>query len=158
MILAIDPGNIQSGYCFMAEDYKPIIHGKADNKLILTKIDSAEVRYAVIEMVASYGMPVGQTVFDTCVWIGRFTQELENNGIPVKYVKRKEYVAEFCGNTRANDANVRQYLVDRFAPYTPNHGKGVKKSPGWFYGVSKDAWSAIAIGTYFLDKERENDR
>ena len=156
MILAIDPGNIVSGYCLMDEDYTPMLFGKEDNTLILTKIDALgqRPRAAIIEMVASYGMPVGQTVFDTCVWIGRFTQELENNGVPIFYVKRKEYVAEFCGSTKANDANVRQYLIDRFAPNTPNYGKGTKVSPGFFYGVKADVWQAIAIGTYFIDKEK----
>ena len=175
MILAIDPGNIVSGYCLMDENYKPVMFGKEDNNFILSKIDILADTYdpwglfqekhsmlhpkaAVIEMVASYGMPVGQTVFDTCVWIGRFTQQLENNGIPVYYVKRKEYVVEFCGSSRANDANVRQYLIDRFAPNTANYGKGTKKEPGWFKGFSKDVWQAYAIGTYFLDKEKENDR
>ena len=156
VILAIDPGNIESGYCVLKDNYSPLEFGKVENNVLLNMIGGRfpwlRIDEAVIEMVASYGMPVGKTVFDTCVWIGRFTQELDNQSIPISYVTRKEYVTEFCGSARAKDANVIQYLIDRFAPDTPNRGKGTKKNPGWFYGFKADVWQAYALGVYQLDR------
>lgn len=161
MILAIDPGNKQSGYAILDTDYKPVDFGKVDNttlkSIIRQAVWSKRVDRVVIEMVASYGMPVGETVFDTCVWIGRFTEliaQCPTQDAEITYVKRKEYIVDLIGSVKAKDSNVIQYLIDRFAKDTPNRGKGTKKSPGWFYGVSKDVWQAIAIGVWFLDKER----
>ncbi len=56
---------------------------------------------------------------------------------------------------RAKDANISQALRDRFGE------KGTKAHPGWFYGVSKDVWSAIAVGVayydmYLVSKEGKN--
>ena len=161
MILAIDPGNKQSGYAILDTDYKPVDFGKIDNttlkSIIRQAVWSKRVDRVVIEMVASYGMPVGETVFDTCVWIGRFTEliaQCPTQDAEITYVKRKEYIVDLIGSVKAKDSNVIQYLIDRFAKDTPNRGKGTKKSPGWFYGVSKDVWQAIAIGVWYLDKER----
>ena len=157
MILAIDPGNKESGYAIVSNDYIPIKFGKEENNTILDIIslcDRYEIDHAVIEMVASYGMPVGETVFDTCVWIGRFVQMCEDWEMPVSFVKRKEYVTDLCGSAKAKDANVIQYLIDRFAKDTPNRGKGTKKAPGFFYGFHADCWQAQAIAVWYIDKER----
>ena len=62
----------------------------------------------------------------------------------VEFVTRKEEKLAICHSMKANDATIRQALVDRFAPGTPNHGKGNKKKPGFFYGFSADMWSAFA--------------
>lgn len=150
MIIAIDPGNKESGYCIL-DDYRPVEFGKVENDTLQGIIRSRNVGKAIIEMVASYGMPVGETVFDTCVWIGRFTQVLDEMSVPIEYVKRKQYVTDLCGSAKAKDSNVIQYLVDRFAKDVPNHGKGSVKNKGWFYGFSKDIWQAYAIGVWFLD-------
>lgn len=156
MILAIDPGNKESGYCFLNKDYTPRIFDKVDNEtlrdLLRFYLTTGMITEAVIEKVASYGMPVGETVFDTCIWIGRFTELLHTCDIPVEYVRRKEYVVDLCGSPKAKDSNVIQYLIDRFASDTPNHGKGTKSDPGWFYGFKKDVWQAYAIGVWYLDK------
>ena len=32
-----------------------------------------------------------------------------------------------------------------------NTTKGTKKNKGWFYGVSKDVWAAIAVGVTYHD-------
>ena len=74
----------------------------------------------VIEMIASYGMPVGKEVFDTCVWIGRFA---EASGMPTNYIYRKDEKMNICHSKRAKDSNIRQALIDRFGVV------GTKKNP-----------------------------
>ena len=93
MIFAIDPGNVESAYVMMHSNYDIYKFGKVPNEEMRQIIMDHEDENAitVIEMIASYGMAVGQTVFDTCVWIGRFT-ELSNN---VEYMFRKRRENEY---------------------------------------------------------------
>ena len=163
MILAIDPGNKQSGYAILDTDYKPVDFGKIDNttlkSIIRQAVWSKRVDRVVIEMVASYGMPVGETVFDTCVWIGRFTEliaQCPTQDTEITYVKRKEYIVDLIGSVKAKDSNVIQYLIDRFAKDTPNRGKGTKDNEGWFHGFKADVWQAYAIAVWALDKEKKD--
>jgi hypothetical protein len=58
---------------------------------------------------------------------------------------------------RAKDSNIRQSLVDRFAPGERNYGKGTKAKPGFFYGFAADAWQAYALGVTYLDIRRDKD-
>lgn len=147
-LLAIDPGNTDSAYVIMSEDYKPIIHEKVPNETLLAHIET-DFSYLcltdmAVEMVACYGMPVGKEVFETCVWIGRFIQAA--NYIPVKqFIYRKDEKINLCGSMKAKDGNIRQALIDRFGIV------GTKKNQGFFYGFSKDQWAAMAIGTTYLD-------
>ena len=151
-ILAIDPGNIESGYALIEmPDFKLLEFGKVKNEELLEIIENDKFDgffKVAIEMVASYGMAVGKSVFDTCVWIGRFVQALANDG--VDYVYRKDEKMCLCGSMKAKDSNIRQALIDRYAKHDFKNGKGVKNNPDTFYGVSKDVWQAIAVGvTYY---------
>lgn len=159
-ILAIDPGNIESGYVFVEHNRKNITKilekGKVKNEELLQKIrDKSFGEYDLaIEMIASYGMPVGKEVFDTCVWSGRF---LEAAGLSecigrFSWVFRREEKLLLCGSMKAKDSNIIQALVDRYAPGQPNHGKGTKKAPGFFYGFAKDTWQAMAVATSYFEK------
>ena len=152
MILAIDPGNIESGYVILDKDLRPIEIGKIKNeelKYILELPSTKEtIKYYAIEMIASYGMGVGQSVFETCVWIGRFIEVIGDN---YKYIYRKDEKMNLCGSMKAKDSNIVQALIDRFAPNTNNKGKGTKKEPGWFYGFKKDIWQAYAVGVTYYD-------
>lgn len=146
-ILAIDPGNIESAYVLMGEDYKPLEFGKVDNNKLLEYMQILIYGKVVIEMVASYGMAVGATVFETCVWIGKY---LQASGVPTERIFRKDVKMNLCGQTRAKDSNIRQALIDRFGVV------GTKKQPGWFYGFKSDIWAAYAVGvTYFDTKPSE---
>lgn len=159
MILAIDPGNVQSAYVLMDDiTYKPIKFGILPNEGLLLEIECdfyewnsgnyLEPETVVIEMVASYGMAVGKTVFDTCVWIGRFTQEAYTHGCKIEYIYRQEEKMNLCHTMKAKDANIRQALIERFGVV------GTKKNPGWFYGFKNDIWAAYAVGVTYLDKQR----
>ena len=155
-ICAIDPGNEQSAYVLCSPDLRPLSFTKAENELMymhmcdaLATLDpGAEVVFA-IEMIASYGMPVGAEVFDTCVWIGRLLERLRN--CPVTLIYRKDEKLAICGSPRATDATIRQALIDRFAPGEPNGGKGTKKSPGFFYGFRADIWAAFAVAVTYWE-------
>lgn len=151
-ILAIDPGNIESAYCLIDTDtYKPLSFGKQDNNWLLGFIDTQGALFhkVIIEMIASYGMPVGKEVFETCVWIGRFKQIAESQDIVVEYIYRKDEKINICHSMKAKDSNIRQALIDRFGEV------GTKKNPGWFYGFKADIWSAYAVGITYLDLNKE---
>ena len=170
-ILAIDPANVESGWVVIdCDDYRPLAFGKTNNEDFRDMIysgDFGDVKLwgedeviPAIEMVASYGMPVGREVFETCVWIGRFEEALlkARHGYSRLYtdpefIFRKDVKMNICGRTSAKDANIRQALIDRFAS-TPS-GQGTKKNPDWFYGFKADMWAAYATGTYCLDKIKE---
>lgn len=151
MILAIDPGNIESAYVVLDEDLKPIKFGKVKNIELLVICEELSKKHnyeLAIEMVASYGMPVGEEVFETVFWIGRFWQAFD--AVRVK-IYRKDEKMNLCHSMKANDATIKQALVDRFAYGVSNHGKGTKKTPGWFYGFKADTWAAYAVGVTYSD-------
>jgi len=77
--LAIDPGTYKSAWVLIqAPELKPLAFGHEANEIVLQRIDKrdygvdARPEALAIEMPASYGMAVGQELFDTCFWVGRF--------------------------------------------------------------------------------------
>ena len=109
-------------------------------------------------MIASYGMPVGEETFNTCVWIGRFVQAampIEADLIPLLDVKMA-----LCHDSRAKDANIRRAILDLY-PAT-GCGKtpqvGTKKKPGPLYGVKSHSWAALAVGQTWCLKRRSDVR
>lgn len=153
-ILAIDPGDTQSAYCVIdAETYKPYRFDKVDNNDMISIIElyGSIVNKVAIEMVASYGMPVGREVFNTCVWIGRFIQKASGMMLTPDLVYRAQEKLNICKSPKANDATIRKALIDRFAKHDLKNGKGTKKNPDWFYNFRADIWAAYAVGVTFLD-------
>ena len=154
IIFAIDPGNTESGYAVIQmPKFKLLEFGKVPNEQLLKMIPitANQADALAIEMVASYGMAVGRDVFETCVWIGRFIQAAQKEHT---LVYRKDEKLCLCGNLKAKDSNIRQALIDRYATHDFKSGKGIKKDPDTFYGVSKDAWQAIAVGVTYYESRR----
>lgn len=161
-LLSIDPGPTESAYVIIdTTDCQPLSFGKISNhelrNLITTAPDWFEADKVVIEMIASYGMSVGAEVFDTCVWIGRFSEAVRGNWWPwtePALIKRLPVKVYHCKSAKATDANIAQALKDRFAKGVRNHGKGTKAEPGFFYGFHSDVWAAFALAVYAADQEQ----
>ncbi len=148
-ILAIDPGTTESAFvCWDGENIGPF--KKLPNNEILEMLKIIDPCNVVIEMIASYGMPVGKEVFETCLWIGRFMQAYHDPD-SVSLMYRKDVKLNICNSPRANDTTIRKALIDRFAYQVPNHGKGYKKAPGFFYGFKTDVWAAFAVAVTYYD-------
>lgn len=146
-IIAIDPGNSESAYVIF-DGTRILAFGKLPNLEIRYMLLEKVTRdcFVAIEMVACYGMPVGEDVFDTCVAIGNFQQICRDRGVEPVLYKRLAVKMHLCHTTQAKDSNVIQALKDRFGD------KGTKKAPGFFYGVSGDVWQAFALAVYVSDQ------
>ena len=141
-VFAIDPGTTESGWCDTrrSDDGRIVVidSGVMSNEELIQFVDGKERSGVLlaVEMIASYGMPVGREVFETCVYIGRL---IERWDAIHRLVYRKDVKLHLCGTSRAKDANIRQALLDKVGP------AGSKKTPGPTYGVKSHAWSALAV-------------
>lgn len=148
-ILAIDPGCDKSAYVIWDTDNQVILHkGKVANDELLHVLTSPSLYdTVVIEMIASYGMAVGKEVFETCIWIGKYTQVAQYEGAEVRRVLRQPIKLHHCNSNKANDSNVRAALIDKYG------SPGTKKSPNPVYNdhtvkMAADIWAAFALATY----------
>lgn len=143
-ILAIDAGNTYSGVAIVElPEFRLVWFGKLPNEEVYDVVKNFHIDEVALEMVACYGMPVGKDVFETCVWIGRFIEQLK--GHKISYVYRKDEKMCLCGSLKAKDSNIRQALINRYAKHDYKTGKGTKKNQDVFYGVANDVWQAIAV-------------
>jgi len=144
-ILAIDPGPVASALVLLGPDRKILQRSIEGNEKVASILRTGATRWCwphvAIEMIASYGMPVGAEVFETCTWIGRFEEAYVHTDLMARYF-RKDIKLHLCGSNRARDSNVRQALIDLLGP------AGVKKNPGPTYGIKKDMWAALAVAVY----------
>lgn len=155
--MAIDPGNAQSAYVIWNKETKELIEkDKIDNQSLLELIDIykdiQDLKHFAVEMIASYGMPVGKEIFDTVLWIGKFIDRWRKKH---ELIYRKDEKIQICGTMKAKDPNIRQAIIDIYG------GKevaiGNKKNPGLLYQVKADIWQALAVAiTYeklYVSKE-----
>ena len=106
--------------------------------------------HLAIEMVACYGMPVGEEVFETCVWIGRFLAAFDG---PHTKLKRNEIKMHLCHRIQGvNDSVMRQRLIDIYGGKEKAIGK--KKSPGPLHGIHGDCWQALAVAVVWWEKNQ----
>lgn len=144
-VFALDPGYERTAWVVLV-DGKPFEHGLDPNFAVLDRVRSWGTDYLLaVEMIASYGMPVGREVFDTCIWIGRFVEAWERRRGKHLLVYRREVKLHLCNSAKAKDGNVRAALIDHFGP-GKDRAVGVKASPGPLYGVKADVWAALGVG------------
>lgn len=148
MILAIDPGDQLSAFV-VYDGKRPVDHGKVPNVEMRSRVGLGNYHVLVVEMIASYGMPVGAEVFETCVQIGRLQEIAESSGLPWHLVYRREVKLHMCGQARAKDSNVRQALIDKYGGKAKAIGR--KSSPGPLYGLKADEWQALAVAVTYSE-------
>ncbi len=149
--IAIDPGNelsamlVWNGSSIENAWYCP------NDEIVLRLRDwdrGPRIVPLVIEQIASYGMAVGETTFETVFWSGRFA---EAYGIDrVHRMKRLAVKLHLCHDSRAKDGNIRQALLDRWGGKEKAIGR--KACQGVFYGISGDLWAALAVAVTWHDQ------
>ena len=154
-ILAIDPGTERSALLIYDSINKSVSeHGIRGNETTLELIIGGTLPQpfvCAIEMIGSYGMRVGKSVFETCVWIGRFIQAVDNKYlIGTELIYRRDVKMHLCGSTRAKDSNVRQAIMDKYGS-TRQEAIGTKKAQGPLYGISKDMWAALGVAITYAE-------
>ena len=157
MILAIDPGPIETGWALLhGISYEPFDFGKDKNTDLFNELNSVPRKEWMAGHLTSVVIekPVcqrysGSSISDTAVQAGIFAG-LYRPLTRVYLITRSKVRGHFCGN-KGNDSTIIKALVHRFAPDTPNLGKGHAKTPGYFYGFKADIWQAYALGVCFID-------
>ena len=164
--LAIDPGPKTSGVVILDTRHDPpqiLRHWQdmstkvlRDNLWFPDRFDlfGCPFEAVLLERVASFGMPVGETTINTILWSGRLMEVCERVGIPLYRMTRKKVVHSLCFNIKAGDSNVRRAILDLY-PKTGG-GKtpqiGTKNQPGPLYGIANDAFAALALGIAWARK------
>lgn len=148
-VLAIDPGPENSAFVLWNGE-RVLDSGILPNDEMIARLHGAapfvaDVR-VLIEKVESFGMAVGAEVFETVYWSGRFAQYWIQRGGGVDRIGRKAIKMHHCHSMRAKDANIRAALLDKYPA-------GKKASPGPSYGIKSHLWAALALATYWTEKE-----
>ena len=150
-IIGIDPGNEETAYAVMAEDYTVIEADKQANDQFLDYTLPALIRSGintvVVEGIQSYGMAVGKTVFETCYIVGECRRVAKLEGAEVRIYARPEYARALVGGMKVKDSTVRQALMTRF-------GGDKKGEPLYLLKGNSDKRSAFAIAVYHADKRK----
>jgi hypothetical protein len=166
-VLGLDPGTWETAYVGWDQETNKIIeHGFVPNEELLSWFREGQQQYTHvgIEMIASYGMPVGKTTFETCLVIGRIIEIItehiksDRHGRTMsqqwrpswRLCYRKQVTKHVCSGRGAGDTNVRRAVMDLFPAI--GGGKepvvGIKSQPGPLFGISKHKWPALAVAIY----------
>ena len=149
--LGIDPGTEKTAISKISLHYATpntlslveafILPNEACRSWLRDELDWVWIDAVGIERMESFGR-AGASIFETCIWIGKFLSVMEQDTI--YSLARKTITSNICGST-GSDSTVRQALIDRF-------GKpGTKKNPGPTYGITKDMWSSTAVAVTLAD-------
>jgi hypothetical protein len=152
-VLAVDPGYQRSAWCLYWTDHVVELETR-ENAAALNRIGSGGFDAGTtlaVEMVESYGMPVGREVFRTVLWTGRFIEAWRGGAVVL--VPRRVVKLELCRSSRAKDSNVAQAVRDIL-------GEPPKKGhPTAGYGTRRpvaDQWAAIAVALTYQRLAAEN--
>lgn len=178
VIVCFDPGNNLTGWCVYSIENKVLFYkNKEDNLEVIEKFKEFFQKYNIlqvgIEYPSSYGMSVGQSLYDTCTFVGILIQISKDNNINPELVFRKSVKMFLCNSVRAKDAEVnlrvREYFGEDNTIKSPNvfyWNEEVEKNGGnkW---CNNDQYASIAVLCYLIyphdiliknEKEQERNK
>lgn len=137
IILAIDPGNAQSGVVKF-DGSRVLYAGVIENPDVLRIIADDRSDVLALELFVATNQRLGNESIETIHWGGRFHQASGDPDsvvlVPRSQVKKAVGVSHHGGDKEVNAALVR--LVGE---------KGTKAAPGPCYGVKSHAWAALGV-------------
>lgn len=178
VIICFDPGNDLTGWCvYSVEDKILFYKNKEDNLKVIEKFKEFFQKYNIlqvgIEYPSSYGMSVGQSLYDTCTFVGILIQISKNNNVNPELVFRKSVKMFLCNSVRAKDAEVnlrvREYFGEDNTIKSPNPfywNEEVEKNGGSKW-CNNDQYASIAVLCYLIyphdiliknEKEQERNK
>lgn len=142
-IFAVDGGCTVSSFVLFDCATQSIVDKGLDvpNEALLARIGTETYNVFAFEKLASFGFCVGQEVFDTIEWNGRFRHAAEIRAVTVFPVKRKQCVVHHTGNAKGGDSAIRIAMLARF---------GKEKTQG----VTYDVWQALSVAVFASDHLR----
>ncbi len=148
IILAIDPGDKDSGYCYWDRDNEIAHdHGKVSNEKLLDMLKTCSDTVG-IERVRSYGQQVGNETLDTCEVIGAFENEAKRHaGVQVFKIPRPDILKHFGIEKKGSDKWLKEWLYDHYPKVFPGAKRNKTGSltlPGW----SDHDLAALAVAVY----------
>lgn len=108
---------------------------KKNNLSFKEMIVNYHIDKVAIEMIQSYGNPLGRESLETILWIGRFAENMKirYNDIKISLYARPTIKGQVGGR---NDTQIRASLRERY---------GEARKGCFLEGVKKDIWSALAL-------------
>ena len=138
MIFAIDPGPKISTWVKYGDH---TIHGigrDVRNETILENIPKIDVPI-IVEDIENMGQTVGESIFKTARWSGRFEERAFRAGVDLHFLKRTSIKLHLCGNRNANGKLVTVALKERF-------------TSAELQGIADHAYSALAVAVTWEDQ------
>lgn len=146
-LLAVDPGNVESGYVILQtvpKSFKILNFGNVPNHELLTlvKNNQQQIDIGLIERIQSYNQVVGETVFDTCRMIGKLEVRLLDNKIKTALIYRKSVISHHLGSVSVKnpDSKLRKHLIDKYKTESK--------------GLTSHSWQALALATMYLESRK----
>lgn len=164
-VLGIDPGPKGKGCGWVLIDQHLRLDSFGQDEP--QNIPFVEADIVVIEMISSYGMAVGMSVFETLIEAGRCVDRAlrcaytaRHQNVKVYLLPRKDIKLIICGTAQAKDPNIRRALLDKFAASgggaTPQIG--TKARPGPLYGMKSHCWPALAAAMAWIIQTSNRER
>ena len=155
-VVGIDPGPLESAYVVW-DGTKVKEACNVPNITMLRFLSDGSFTHDVhcaIEHVRGFGVMASDSLFDTCIWSGRFLQAFGEHRCT--WVPRKQVSAHLCGTAGiSHDKFVREALITRFGGKDMAIGK--KAAPGPLYGISGHLWAALAVAIVWHDNHVKSE-